>query len=488
MSRISSLAVASEIAPLIKTGGLADVAAALPVALAAEGVDTTTLVPGYPVVLAALPEARPICDLGHYFGGPARLLAASCDGLDLFVLEAPHLYVREGGPYGDFHGADYPDNHLRFAALARLACMIAQGLLPDYAPDILHAHDWQAALVPAYLHYAEIGARRPPTVLTIHNLAFQGKFEKNILGDIGLPPESFSIHGVEFYGGVGFLKAGLQFADRITTVSPAYAAEIMTSEFGMGLEGLLRARAAHVVGILNGVDAKTWDPFTDARIPVHYNQASLSQRSKNKSALQQAFDLEPDAQAFLIGVVSRLSWQKGLDLLLEALPEIMRSGVQIALLGAGDKALESDFLEAARNYPGKIGVKIGYDENASHLVQAGADVFLVPSRFEPCGLTQLYALRYGAVPVVARVGGLQDTIIDANEMALEAGVATGFQFSPVTVDAMIAALRRARNVFADKARWRRLQSNGMKTDVSWREPARRYAELYRELIRQRCGV
>jgi starch synthase len=488
MSRISALAVASEISPLIKTGGLADVAGALPLALGLEGVDTTTLIPGYPAVLAALPETRTVCDLGRYFGGPARLLAATGHGLDLFILDAPHLYVREGGPYGDFHGIDYPDNALRFAALARLAAMIAQGLLPDYRPDVLHAHDWQAALAPAYLRYAEIGARRPPTVMTIHNLAFQGKFPKSVLGEIGLPPESFALHGVEFYGGVGFLKAGLQFADRITTVSPAYAAEIMTSEFGMGLEGLLRARASHVAGILNGVDTETWDPFKDARIPVNYNRASLPRRAKNKSALQQAFGLEPDAQAFLIGVVSRLTWQKGLDLLLEALPEILQPGVQIALLGAGDKTLEKDFLEAARNYPGVIGVKIGYDENASHLVQAGADAFLVPSRFEPCGLTQLYALRYGAVPVVARVGGLQDTIVDANEMALKAGAATGFQFSPVTVDALVAALRRARNIFGDQAQWRRLQSNGMKTEVSWRDPARRYAELYRELIRERSGA
>jgi starch synthase len=488
MSRISCLAIASEISPLIKTGGLADVAGALPPALVAEGVDTVTLIPGYPAVLSALPGGRSIYEFGEYFGGPARLLAATKGDLDLFILDAPHLYVREGGPYADFHGVDYPDNALRFAALARLACSIAQGMLQDYRPDVVHAHDWQAALAPAYLHYSEIGARRPPTALTIHNLAFQGKFSKSVLREVGLPPESFSIHGVEFYGGVGFLKAGLQFADRITTVSPSYAAEIMTHEFGMGLEGLLRARASHVTGILNGVDIEAWDPHKDARIPVKYSRASLPLRSDNKTALQCAFGLQPDSEALLIGVVSRLSWQKGLDLLVEALPEIMPLGVQIALLGAGDKALERNLLEAAHNYPGRVGVKIGYDENASHLVQAGADIFLVPSRFEPCGLTQLYALRYGAVPVVARVGGLQDTIIDANEMALKAGVATGFQFSPVTKDALIAALRRARNVFGDKAQWRQIQSNGMSADVSWRVPAQRYAKLYREMIHARGGA
>ncbi len=483
MSRIRALAVASEISPLIKTGGLADVAGALPGALASNNVDTVTLIPGYPAVLAALPQARSIYEFGEYFGGPARLLAAMAGELDLFVLDAPHLYLREGGLYGDKDGVDYPDNALRFAALARLASSIAQGMLQDYRPDILHAHDWQGALAPAYLHYSDGGARRPPTVLTIHNIAFQGKFPKSTLGALGFPPESFSIDGVEFYGDIGFLKAGLQFADRITTVSPTYAAEIMTAEYGMGLEGLLRARASDVVGILNGVDEDIWNPAKDGRIPVNYNQAWLPLRPRNKAALQQSFGLHADPQALLIGVVSRLSWQKGLDLLLEALPEILTPSTQLVLLGAGEKTLEQGFVDASRKYPGRVGAKIGYDEGVSHLVQAGADVFLVPSRFEPCGLTQLYALRYGAVPVVARVGGLEDTIIDANEMALKSGVATGFQFSPVTTDALIAALRRAHNIFADKVQWRHIQSNGMKTDVSWRNPAQRYAQLYRELLK-----
>jgi starch synthase len=483
MSRIRALAVASEISPLVKTGGLADVAGALPGALASENVDTATLIPGYPTVLSALPQARSIYEFGEYFGGPARLLAAMAGELDLFVLDAPHLYTREGGPYGDKNGVDYPDNALRFAALARLATSIAQGMLQDYRPDILHAHDWQGALAPAYLHYSDSGVHRPPTVLTIHNIAFQGKFPKSMLAALGLPPESFSMHGVEFYGGVGFLKAGLQFADRITTVSPTYAAEIMTTEYGMGLEGLLRARASDVVGILNGVDEDVWNPAKDNRIPVNYNQAWLPLRPRNKAALQQSFGLHADPRALLIGVVSRLSWQKGLDLLLEALPEVLTPNTQLVLLGAGDKALEQSFIDAAAKYPGRVGVKIGYDEGVSHLVQAGADVFLIPSRFEPCGLTQLYALRYGAVPVVARVGGLEDTIIDANEMALKSGVATGLQFSPVTTDALIAALRRAHTIFADKAQWRNIQSNGMKTDVSWRNPARRYAQLYRELLK-----
>ncbi len=283
------------------------------------------------------------------------------------------------------------------------------------------------------------------------------------------------------------MKAGLQFSDRITTVSPSYAAEIMTPEAGMGLDGLLRARASDVVGILNGVDESVWNPTSDNRIAARYDQSSLSLRAKNKTELQQRFGLRGDPRSFLIGVVSRLSWQKGLDLLLEALPEVARANGQLALLGAGDKPLEQGFVEAARENPGEVGVKIGFDEDIAHLMQAGADVILVPSRFEPCGLTQLYALRYGAVPVVTRVGGLGDTIIDANEMALRAGVATGFTFSPVTVDELVATLHRARNLFTDKERWRQLQGNGMRTDVSWRHPARRYAELYRGLLAVRAA-
>jgi starch synthase len=485
MKRVETLAVASEITPLVKTGGLADVAGALPAALKAEGVETRTLIPGYASVLAALGHARSLFEFEAFFGGPARLLGASAAELELFVLDAPHLYVREGGPYAGSDGADYPDNALRFAALARAASSIAQGLLPNYRPDILHAHDWQAALAAAYLRYS--GEPRPATVFTIHNLAFQGKFPKSILPALGLPAHSFAIDGVEFYGGVGFLKAGLQFSDRITTVSPSYAAEIMTPESGMGLDGLLRARASDVVGILNGVDERIWNPASDARIAARYDPSSLALRAKNKTELQQRFGLRADPRSFLIGVVSRLSWQKGLDLLLEALPEVVGRNCQLALLGAGDKPLEQGFTEAARKNPGEVGVKIGFDEDIAHLMQAGADVILVPSRFEPCGLTQLYALRYGAAPVVARVGGLRDTIIDANEMALRAGVATGFTFSPVTVDELVATLHRARKLFADKEQWRRLQGNGMKTDVSWRHPARRYAELYRGLLAARAA-
>ncbi len=481
MTQTRVLSVASEVAPLAKTGGLADVVAALPGALAAQDIDSRSMVPGYPGVMAALLDAKLAQDFDDLFGGAARLIAAKAGELDLFVLDAPHLYAR-AGLYGE-GGDDYPDNAFRFAALAFAASVVGQGALENWRPDVVHAHDWQAALAPAYLHYSD--APRPATVLTIHNIAFQGKFPKELLTALRLPEHSFAIDGVEYYGDIGYLKAGLQFADHITTVSPSYAEEIMTAEFGMGLEGLLRARAHVVSGILNGVDTAVWNPATDARIAARYDAKTLTTRGKNKLALQRRLGLAEDEEAFLLGVVSRLSWQKGLDVLLDALPALIEEGGQFALLGAGDRTLEQGFAATAGASAGRVGVEIGYDEDLAHLMQAGSDAFLVPSRFEPCGLTQLYALRYGAVPVVSRVGGLKDTIIDANEMALDASVATGVQFSPVTPEALKLALLRTRRLFDDKQRWRRLQSNGMKTDVSWRTPARHYAELYRKLLAAR---
>jgi starch synthase len=477
------LAVASEMNPLVKTGGLADVAGALPGALAREGVETRTLIPGYPEVLAALGHGQTVLSVEDLFGGPAWVQAANLDGAVVYALVAPHLFARDGGPYTDKNGVDYPDNAFRFAALAWVGAEIAQGAIAGFKPDVLHAHDWQAALAPAYLHYS--GEPRPATVVTIHNIAFQGQFAKELLGALRLPAESFHMHGVEYYGAIGFLKAGLQLCDRITTVSPSYALEIETPEFGMGLDGLLRARADVVSGILNGVDEDVWNPATDKRIVARYDATRLTARARNRLALQSRFHLNPDPDAFLLGVVSRMSWQKGHDMLLANLPELVARHAQLALIGTGDKHLEEGFLAAQDAYPGRVSVWIGYSEDMAHLIQAGSDAFLVPSRFEPCGLTQLYALRYGAVPIVSRVGGLKDTIVDANEMAVQAGVATGVQFSPPTAEALAIALRQAEHYFRDKDTWRKLQSNGMNTDVSWRHPAQRYAALYREAVAAR---
>jgi starch synthase len=468
------LAVASECFPLVKTGGLADVVGALPAALAAHGVAVTTLLPGYPAVLAALAGGQ---EIGAVPEG--RLLAGRAAGLDLAALDAPALFDRPGNPYRAPGGADWPDNALRFAALARAAALVATGgtMLPRF--DLLHAHDWQAGLAPAHLAFAP--GPRVPSVLSVHNLAFQGQFGAEVFPQLGLPPEAFATEGVEYYGGVGFLKAGLYYADRITTVSPTYAREIATPEGGMGLDGLIRARGERVSGIVNGIDTEVWSPDTDAALARRYGLGTLPFRADNRAAIAAAFGLEPGAGP-LFAVVSRLTWQKGIDLLAEALPALIGAGGSLALLGTGDAALEGAFLAAAGAHPGRVGVRIGFDEALSHLLFGGADAVLVPSRFEPCGLTQLYGLRYGCVPVVSRVGGLADTVIDANAAALEAGVATGIQFFPVTVAALSAAIARAAELFADREAWASMQRAGMRADLSWTRRAAAYAAVFRAAL------
>lgn len=472
-----ALSVVSEIYPLIKTGGLADVAGALPGALRAEGVTMRTLVPGYPALMARLTAAVPVHAWPDLSGHPARLLAGVAEGLNLLVLDAPHLYDRPGNPYVGPDGRDFPDNALRFGALSRVAADIGRGLLADFEPDVIHAHDWQTGLVPAYLRYDEGPA--PAVVFTIHNLAFQGEFDPRFLAPLGLPPRAFAIDGVEYYGNIGFLKAGILFADHVTTVSPTYAAEIRAPAGGMGLDGLLRARGAALSGVRNGVDERAWNPSADPLIARAYDIRGIDHRAVNKAALQSALGLEPAPEAPLIGIVSRLSWQKGLDIFGACLDEALEQGARIAVLGAGEAGLEAFYRDAAAANPGRVGVRLGYDEALAHLIQAGADMLVVPSRFEPCGLTQLCALRYGCVPIVARVGGLADTVIDANDAALSQRAATGIQFQPVERDMLAAAIRRAIDLYRQPMIWRRIQWNGMSCDVSWREPARRYAEIYR---------
>ena len=479
MSAPVVLSVASEVFPLVKTGGLADVAGALPPALAAEGVTVRTLLPGYPAVLAAVPKAQAVHAYPSLHGAAARLLAARAAGLDLFVLDAPHLFGRPGNPYVGPDGKEWPDNALRFGALAAAAADLGRAILPAFVPDIVHAHDWQAALAPAYLHYA--GGPRPRTVMTVHNLAFQGQFPATLLAALGLPPHSFAMDGVEYYGNIGFLKAGIALADRVTTVSPRYAMEIRTPEFGMGLDGLLRSRAGVLTGILNGIDTDYWNPARDPHLAARFDAASVAGRAANKAALQAQLGLDRDADAPLFGVVSRLTWQKGMDVLLEAIPDLLEQGGQLALVGSGEALLEAGLRAAAAANPGRIGILIGFDEGAAHLVQGGADALLVPSRFEPCGLTQLCALRYGAIPIVARVGGLADTVIDANEMALVASAGNGLQFSPVTREALALTLERAVALWRDRPTWLRLQGHAMATEVGWQRPARQYAALYRAL-------
>ena len=474
------LAVASEIFPLVKTGGLADVAGALPLALADFGVEVRTVVPGYPAVMRAIAEAPAIAEWDGLVGGKVQLRSAVHRGLNILVVDAPQLYQRTGGLYTDAAGIDFADNWRRFGTLCQVAARIATGELDGYRPDLVHAHDWQAGMVSAYLHYGAVAG--PPSVMTIHNIAFQGKFPAAIFAELGLPQRAWSLDGVEYFGGVGFLKAGMQAADAITTVSPTYAHEIATPAFGMGLEGLVRRRAGQVTGILNGIDTLTWNPACDGLIEKTYSAASLSRRKANRRAVEERFGLDSD-DSMLLAVVSRLTWQKGVDMLADAIAMLPVGRVKLAVLGSGEKPLETRLAKVAEAQPGRVGLIVGYDEALSHLIHAGADAILVPSRFEPCGLTQMSGLRYGCVPIVARTGGLADSVIDANVAALRAGVANGLQFSPTTAEALAETLERAIDLFANRETWSRVQRNGMRADVSWKASARQYLDLFSSLLR-----
>jgi starch synthase len=473
------LAVASEGFPFIKTGGLADVVGALPAALAAEGVAVTTMLPGYPAVMAALGPVQHVEPLADLFGAPARLVRAAAAGRDILALDAPHFFARAGSPYLAPGGMDWPDNAIRFAALGRAAAHAADTM----GFDALHAHDWQAGLAPAYLRFAE---SRVPTLFTIHNLAFQGQFRADLFGLLGLPSAAFATAGLEYFGQVGYLKSGVWFSDRITTVSPGYAAEIRTPQWGMGLDGLLRGRGRDVSGILNGLDIAEWNPAADPHLPAHYDAASIASRAVNKAELQARMGLDAAPDAPLFCFVGRLAWQKGMDLILEALPAILDNGAQLAILGSGEAALEERVHGATGAQPGRVGSFIGFDEGLARLCYGGADAILMPSRFEPCGLGQLCALRYGAPPIVARVGGLADTVIDANEMAVAAGTGTGLNFAPVSQEMLAASIERAIVLYRDGAAWARIQANAMASDVSWTRSARQYATLFQGMIADRA--
>ncbi len=479
--QLTVLSVASEVYPLIKTGGLADVVGALPTALASKGIGVTTLVPGYPAVMAALDQADLVSSFDHLFGAPAKLLYGKGKGLNLLVLDAPHLYDRPGNPYTGPDGQDWPDNAARFGALARVAGELGRGLLPGLVPDVVHAHDWQAALAPAYLAFGDRPGAK--SVLTVHNLAFQGWFPYQVFAALGMPERAFTYDGVEYFGGVGYLKAGLQCADAITTVSPTYAEEICTSAGGMGLDALLRHRRGVLTGIVNGIDTEVWNPSSDTALAARYDAGTLASRGANKRAVEARFGLDP-GEGLIYTVVSRLTLQKGMDVLAEALPAMVESGARLALLGSGDPLIEAAFRAAAERFKGRVGVIIGYDEGLSHLLQAGADAILVPSRFEPCGLTQLYGLRYGCVPVVSRVGGLADTVIDANDAARAAGVATGLLFGGVDRAGLLGAHERTLRLYSNPAAWSALQKSGMRTDVTWNRSATQYADIYRRLTGQ----
>ncbi|MFM1990997.1 MAG: glycogen synthase GlgA [Pseudomonadota bacterium] len=483
------LHAAAECYPWVKTGGLADVVAALPAAQRAAGLDARLLLPGLPALRDALAERTEVARLGTAFGAArVDLVSGRLPGLavPVYLVDAPWLYDRPGNPYLGPDGHEWADNAQRFALLAWVGAQLAEGGLdPAWSPRIVHAHDWHAALAPAYL--AARGARHPSiararSVLTIHNLAYQGRFPLERFGELGLPAWMAGPAGIEFHGTLRLLKGGLMFADRITTVSPTYAREILGPAEGHELDDVLRHRADRLSGIVNGIDDAVWNPATDPAIAARYDASDLSGKADCKRALQVELGLEPRADAPVLGVVSRLTPQKGLDLLLSVLAQWLGAGGQVALLGAGEPALEHAWQAAAHAAPGQVGVRLGYDEGLAHRIVAGADLLAVPSRFEPCGLVQLYGLRYGTLPLVHRTGGLADTVVDADEAALREDRATGFAFAGAHPDALARALRHALDGWRHPAAWQRVMRRAMAQDSSWRGPAARYAALYDETL------
>jgi len=471
------LSVASEAVPLIKTGGLADVVGALPAALAPLGIDQRIMIPAYAGILERLGDIEEVWADWNLYGGHVRLFKGTVGATTVLALDAPHLYHRDGGPYADAQG-DYWDNPERFAALSWAAAEVARGGMGDgWKPDVLHAHDWQAGLAPAYLHYYGDGGVK--SVMTIHNIAFQGVTDGGRLESLRLPWHAWHPDQAEYHGNISTLKVGLALCDAITTVSPTYAEELMRPEFGMGLQGLIASRAGALHGILNGVDDSVWSPEQDKAI-IRYTAKTLGKKAENRAALIEEFGLG-DVPGPLAVVVSRLTWQKGIDLLAEALPDFIAGGGGLVLLGSGESSLEQAMLSAAQHWPDRVAVHIGYDEARSHRLIAGGDAVLVPSRFEPCGLTQMYGLKYGTVPVVAATGGLNDTVIGATPATLSAKAATGVTFHPIDGIALANALRRLSTLYRDKAVWSQMVTQAMRADVSWDGPAKAYAALYGSL-------
>ena len=477
------LFVTSEAQPLMKTGGLGDVCGGLPRALHTLGADVRLLLPGYHDTLRRAGRLKMVAQLTvPPLAQPVTLLEGRLPGtrVKVWLIDFPPAYDRPGNPYLNAQGHPWHDNAARFALLAQVAVTIARdaaGLA--WRPDVVHANDWQAGLVPALL---ATEAARPATVFTIHNLAYQGLFPYDTFQSLRLPASLWALDALEFHGQLSFIKGGIAFADRITTVSPTYAREIQTPEHGYGLDGLLRYRAARLSGILNGIDARTWNPARDPHLVSPYSMRRLAHKAANKAALQKEFNLPVDADVTMLGLVSRLVHQKGIDLVLAALPELLDLPVQFVAIGSGEPEYESALRAAAARSPDRVAVLAGYDEAVAHRIQAGADVFLMPSRFEPCGLSQLYSLRYGTVPLVRRVGGLADTVTDATPDALAAGTATGIVFDAPTAAALVHAVKRALALRHNARIWKQMQLAGMRQDFSWQHSAAEYLQLYDQAL------
>jgi starch synthase len=471
----------SEAHPLAKTGGLADVSGSLPAALHEIGVDVRVLLPGYPSALEKAENLSRVFRINLPEHGETALLRGTFPGagVPVYLIEHAGYYKREG-LYQDKSGQDWPDNAMRFGLLSQFAAWLAGPKTPlDFHPDVLHCNDWQTGLAPAYLHFEGTGLR--PTVFTIHNLAYQGIFPPDVLKKLGLPQESFSIDGMEYYGNISFLKAGLFYASHITTVSPNYAKEIQTDDFGMGMHGLLTVRSKDLSGILNGIDMREWNPATDPNLYAPYSADKLDGKAANKLSLQGELGLQCNAKAPLLGMVSRLTQQKGSDVVLEAVPQLLKLGAQFAVLGGGDAKLEAAWRKMAVAHPRQIAVKIGYNEGLGHRIEAGADLFLMPSRFEPCGLNQMYSQRYGTPPVVHKVGGLADTVTNASLENLAIGKATGFVIDQLSRDALVETVRRAMILYRHKLAWQKLMRSGMTRDFGWKQSAHQYLGVYQKI-------
>lgn len=485
------LFVSSEMMPLSKTGGLGDVSFSLPAALRRLGHDVRVLTPFYGSVLQAgigtgdLLATLPMPG----FSEPVelRLYVDPRHGVPIYLLNYPPYYLRYGNIYQDPFGKDWSDNDLRFALLSRMAQEIAQARVSEleWRPQVVHANDWQSGLLPYLLELeTRVGASRPATLFTVHNLAYQGIFPASTVTRLGLPQADFNPLGTEYYGQFSFMKTALLYADRITTVSPTYAREIQTKAYGMGLEGLLQARSAVLSGILNGIDTSFWNPEQDASLPATYNADDLSGKQICKATLQQEMGLPVITNRFLFGTVGRLVTQKGMDLVADALPAMLReSGGQFILLGSGDRSLEGRFEALAEQYPEQVAVRFGYDEELAHRIEAGLDLFFMPSRFEPCGLNQMYSLAYGTLPLVRRTGGLADTVIDAEPATMADGTANGFVFDEANSAALQEAFSRALSVYQKPDLWHQMQLLGLRQDFSWDRAAQQYAHLYSQIIR-----
>ncbi|MDG6881799.1 Glycogen synthase [Phocoenobacter uteri] len=470
------LHVCSELYPLLKTGGLADVIGALPFAQKEIGIDARIVLPAYPAIMTGIPNTVIVHEFDN-FAGHIVLRYGEYNGVGIYLIDAPHLYAREGNPYYGENYQDYADNYKRFALLGWVGAELATGLDSWWRAEVVHAHDWHAGLVSAYLAHK---GRPAKSIFTIHNLAYQGNFSAHHLYEIGLPSEMFNINGLELHGQISYLKSGLYYSDKVTAVSPTYAKEITTPEFGYGLEGLLTTltQQGKLFGVLNGVDETIWHPNNDPYIQDHYKLKFMTKKRHNKQKLQSYFNLPQQAEALLFVMVTRLTEQKGVDLLIESAEEIVKQGGQLIILGSGAAELEQSIDELATRYPENIAVRIGYDEALSHLIIAGGDVILVPSRFEPCGLTQLYGLKYGTLPLVRATGGLADTVVNSTSENIKSRTATGFVFDEATSEALSQAIGNAFTLWQKQRLWFSVRTVAMEQDFSWKIAAENYKQLY----------